>query len=51
MFKIGEPVPEYEHQYLHGVKDLGERIQYMNRRMADAAIEAILDGVWIPKVV
>lgn len=45
MYKFGEIVTATEFESIHGIKEVQERLDYMNWRMRDACLRAIRAGL------
>jgi len=41
MFKLGESITACEHELIHELKDLKERLDYMNWRLIQATLHAV----------
>ena len=44
MYKYGEPVSSVESELIHGLREITEKIDYMNWRMQGACINCIRSG-------
>jgi len=51
MFKLGDPITANEHELIHNIKDLKEKIDYMNGRLIDAGLRAIKSGLVMDELV
>jgi len=51
MFKLGESITAHEHELIHGLKDLKQRLDYMNWRLRGAILDAIRAGLPVTKLV
>jgi hypothetical protein len=45
MFKLGNPVLQPEHEYIHNLNTFEEKVYYMNGRLIEAVIRAIKTGL------
>lgn len=45
MYKYGERVSSAEFELIHEIKELSKRVEYMNRRMIEAGLNAIRIGI------
>ncbi len=51
MFKLGVSVALNEHMFIHGIKNLHDRLKYMNMRLMEATLQALREGIPVDKLV
>ena len=51
MFKLGEKVTSGEHELIHGMQKIQDKIDYMNQRLIDATLNAIRSGLIVERLV
>lgn len=51
MFKLGESITTCEHELIHGLTDIKQRLDYMNYRLIQATLKAIKAGSTVTEMV
>jgi hypothetical protein len=51
MFKLGESITACEHELIHGLVDIKQRLDYMNWRLIGATLQAIRKGLPVNELV
>ena len=51
MFKLGESITSCEHELIHGLTDLKQRLEYMNWRLIGATLHAVRVGLPVTELV
>lgn len=51
MFKLGECITDCEHELIHGLTDLKQRLDYMNWRLIGATFHAVRIGLPVTELV
>ena len=51
MFKLGELITNSEHELIHRMTDLKERLDYMNYRLIEATLKAVRVGLLVNELV
>jgi hypothetical protein len=51
MFKLGECITACEHELIHGMTDLKQRLDYMNWRLIGAILHALRIGLPVIELV
>ncbi len=51
MFKLGESITNCEHELIHGLTDIKQRLDYMNWRLIGATLHAVRVGLPVTKLV
>ena len=51
MFKLGESITVCEHELIHGLTDIKQRLDYMNWRLIGATLHAVRVGMPVSELV